>query len=162
MIMLHKMLGRLSKTLEILSAAGLIVLFALIYLQMAGRYLGLSKLGWTDELVSCTTTWMVFLGTSYLTERGGHISINLFADSQHGIRKKLLLMLIQMINIVCGTAIIYSGYIWIGQTANKVTPYLQIEYNIWYAAILVFGILSTFFSVFKLIDAAAALFEREA
>jgi TRAP-type C4-dicarboxylate transport system permease small subunit len=159
--MISKFLSRFSKILEYLTIITFLILVMLIIFQMSGRYLGLTRIGWTDELVSCATTWMVFLGTSYLTERGGHISVTLLSDSLHGLRKNLLNMFIQIVNIICGIGLLYSGFVWSLSTASKTTNNLQIKYNIWFIAIFVFGVLFTFFTIFKLIDAFKSISKND-
>ncbi|MBP7072594.1 MAG: TRAP transporter small permease [Clostridia bacterium] len=159
--MTSKYLNKFSKFLEYLTVITFLILVSLIIFQMSGRYLGLTGIGWTDEMVSCATTWMVFLGTSYLTERGGHISVSLLEDSLHGFKKNLLNTFIQIVNIICGIGLSYSGYVWSMSTANKLTNNLQIRYNIWFIAVCVFGVLFTFFSIFKLSDSFKLLLGKD-
>ena len=159
--MISKFLSRFSKVLEYFTVICFIILVILIIFQMSGRYLGLTRIGWTDEMVSCTTTWMVFMGTSYLTERGGHISVTLLSDSLQGFKKNLLNTFIQIVNIICGIGLSYSGFVWSLSTANKTTNNLQIKYNIWFIAIFLFGVLFTLFSIFKFADSLKVLSKKD-
>ncbi len=158
--MINKHLNRLSRALEILTAILFIFLIIIILIKIFGRFLGISGTGWTDEIISCFTTWMVFMGISYLTERGEHISVSLLEDSLGGIKKDFLKVIIRFINILCGFGVIFSGYFWSLSTIGKRTPYLQIYYNLWYVAVFIFGIFFTLFSIFKLIDFLKTLFNN--
>lgn len=158
--MVDKYLNRISKILELLTVIIFIILVLVILMQMISRYLSISKTGWTDEIISFATTWMVFLGTSYLVQRGEHISVTLLEDSLSGFRKNLLRVIIHISNILCGIGLLYSGYVWVLNTANKKTPYLQISYNLWYSAIFVFGVFFTLFSIFKCLMSLRILFDK--
>ncbi|HOE56038.1 MAG TPA: TRAP transporter small permease subunit [Bacillota bacterium] len=159
--MVSKYLNKFSKLLELFTVISFITLVIVILIQMASRYFKLTGTGWTDEIISCTTAWMVFLGTSYLAERGGHVSVSLLEDSLHGYKKSILRIVIQLVNVISGVILSYSGFIWSLSTANKRTQYLQIRYNIWYSAIFVFGILFAFFSIFKLLESFIVLFKKD-
>lgn len=159
--MLKKSLEKFGKILELATSIAFIFLMLVVILQMIGRWFKMTGIGWTDEMVSCGTTWMVLLGCSYLAERGGHVRVDIFTEKLGGMFKKILEIVIQLLNLACGGFILYSGYLWLKNTVGKITPILQIQYSIWYSAILVFGILFTLFSLYKFCMAVQALFTKD-
>ncbi|MCL2001583.1 MAG: TRAP transporter small permease [Planctomycetes bacterium] len=149
---MKKALGAASNIMEILTVACFLILAALVFLQIGGRWFGIRNIGWTEEMVSCFTTWMVFLGLAYLCERDGHIKITMLQDALPAWMKTIMMLVARSASILCGIAMTYSGYIWARSNATKITPSLQISYNIWYRAIWVCGIIFTVFALVKLFE----------
>ncbi len=153
---MKKALNSLSRVLELLTIACFLVLAALIFFQIGGRWIGLKGIGWTDEIISCFTTWMVFLGIAYMCERDGHIQITMLQDAVPAWMKKAMRIVIRIACIACGLAMTYSGCVWTRSTATKITPTLQISYNIWYNSVWICGAVFTLFAVAKLFESIAS------
>lgn len=154
---MKKVLSAVSNFLEILTIICFLVLAALIFFQIGGRWLGIKGIGWTDEMISCFTTWMVFLGLAYMCERDGHIQITMLQDVLPAWAKSIMVIVIRVANVLCGIAMAYSGYIWTRSTATKITPSLQISYNIWYSSVWICSALFTVFAIAKLIETIVAM-----
>lgn len=152
-----KVLGAISNIMEILTIVCFLVLAFLVFFQISGRWVDLKDIGWTDEMVSCFTTWMVFMGVAYMCERDGHIQITMLQDVLPRWMKTFLVVLIRLLNIACGVAITYSGLVWTKSTATKLTSFLQISFNIWYNAVWICGGIFTLFAVAKLLESLASL-----
>ncbi len=159
--MLNKLLEKGSKVIEALAITSFLILFLLVLLQMLGRYLGLNGIGWTDEMISCFTTWMAALGMSYLAQRKWHVQVTILLEATKGVLNRLLRILIEGINVACGLAIAYSGRLWLANSAGKITAILQVQYVWWYSAILVFGCTFAFFSFFHLLASIVGLFQTK-
>jgi len=155
---MKKIMKMTSSILEVLTVLCFLTLAGLVFLQIGGRWAGLHNLGWTDEIVSCFTTWMVFIGYAYMCERDEHICITMLQDVVPNWIKSIMVVIVRVANVLCGVAVLYSGIIWTKSTATKLTPGLQIHYNIWYNAIWVCSILFTVFAVVKLIETVIVLF----
>ena len=158
---MKKILGAVCNFLEILTVVCFLVLAALIFFQISGRWLGLKNIGWTDEMISCFTTWMVFLGLAYMCERDGHIRITMLQDALPAWMKTALMIVVRLVNVACGVAMAYSGFIWTRSTATKITPTLQISYNIWYSSVWICSALFTVFALAKLIETVVAIRSKE-
>ncbi len=154
---MKKVLRGVSNLLEILTIISFLVLASLIIFQIAGRWTGIKGIGWTDEMISCFTTWMVFLGLAYLCELDGHIQITMLQDVLPAWAKRTMMITVRLVNIGCGLAITYSGLSWTRSTATKITPSLQIHYNIWYNAVWICGAFFTLFALVKLFETIALL-----
>ncbi len=153
---MKKMLGAVCNILEIITIACFLILAALIFFQIAGRWTGLRSIGWTDEMISCFTTWMVFLGLAYMGQRDGHIQITMLQDVLPVWIRKVMVIAVRLATIACGVAMTYSGHIWTKSTATKITSNLQIHYNIWYNAVWICSAFFTVFAVVKLIETIVA------
>ena len=158
---MKKALNVASNFLELLTIACFLALAALIFFQIGGRWLGLKGIGWTDEMVSCFTTWMVFLGLAYMCERDGHIRITMLQDVVPAWTRNAMMIVVRLANIVCGIAMTYSGFTWTRSTATKITPTLQIPYNIWYSSVWICGVIFTVFAIAKFIETIVAMTAKE-
>ena len=144
--------------LEVLAVLCFLILSGLVFLQIGGRWGGLNNLGWTDEIISCFTGWMVYLGYAYMCGRDEHICITMLQDAVPRWLKTILVLIVRVMNILCGAAILYGGLKWTESTATKLTPNLQINYNLWYNAIWICSIIFIIFAAIKLIETIIALF----
>lgn len=158
---MKKALSVASDILEILTVVCFLILASLIFFQIGGRWVGLKGIGWTDEMISCFTTWMVFLGLAYMCERDGHIQITMLQDAMPGWTKHIMVIVVRLANIVCGIAMTYSGYTWTRSTATKMTPTLQVSYNIWYSSVWICGAIFTVFAVAKLVETIVSMTAKE-
>lgn len=154
---MKKALSALSNVLELLTIACFLILAGLIFFQIGGRWLGIKGIGWTDEMISCFTTWMVFLGLAYMCERDGHIQITMLQETFSAPIRAVLVIAVRLVTVVCGVAMLYSGHIWTQSTATKITPTLQIHYNLWYSSVWICSALFTLFALAKLFETIVSL-----
>ena len=157
---MKKALHVLAQMIEILTVICFVVLGCLTLYNVISRWLGGST-GWTDEIISCFTTWMVFLGYSYLCEFDQHVCVTILHDYITPGIKKIFDVIIRIVNVVCGMALTYSGYAWLTKNLNKVTPVLQLQYKYWYCAIAICSALFTLFALAKLVEQILLLFYKE-
>ncbi len=157
---MKKALHKLAQLIEILTIICFVILGCLTLINIGGRWAGVN-LGWTDEIISCFTTWMVFLGYSYLCEYDQHVCVTILHDYIPSGAKKVLDVVVRIINIICGIALTYSGYAWLSKNLNKVTAVLQIQYKYWYCAIAVCSAVFTLFAVAKLVEQILLLLHKD-
>ena len=158
---MKKIARKFSSLLEVLTVLCFLTLAALVFLQIGGRWFRLNNLGWTDEIISCFTSWMVYIGYAYMCERDEHVCITMAQDAVPAWMGTIMRLLVRVMNVLCGIAILYGGIKWTQSTASKLTPNLQIHYNIWYSAIWICSIVFTIFAALKLIEAVTALFSAK-
>lgn len=156
-LIVKKVLDAVSNVMEILTIVCFLILAGLVFFQISGRWVDLKGIGWTDEMISCFTTWMVFLGIAYMCQRDGHIQITMLQDVLPRWLKTFLVVLIRLLNVACGVAITYSGLVWTKSTATKLTSFLQISFNLWYNAVWICGGIFTLFAVAKLLETIVSL-----
>ena len=138
--------------LEALTILCFIVLAGITFLNIGGSWAGSTTLGWTEEIISCFTTWMVYLGYAYLCERDEHVAVTILHDSVPEGVKKIMWIIIRIANICAGVALVYGGWTWVQSNANKITSVLQFPYKYMYSAIYVSSILFTIFAAEKLVE----------
>jgi TRAP-type C4-dicarboxylate transport system permease small subunit len=71
---------RAERALDVLAVALFLLMFGVIILQIALRYLFNHPLVWTDEFAQYLFVWVAFLGWTMATRKRIHIGINVVAD----------------------------------------------------------------------------------
>ena len=148
---MKKAMHVLAQIIEMLTVICFVILGVLTFINLGSAWVGVNTV-WTDELISCFTTWMVFLGYSYLCEFDQHVSVTILHDYIPAGLKNVFDVIIRLVNIVCGIALTYSGYMWLTKNITKVTAVLQIEYKYWYCSIAVCSAVFTLFALAKLVE----------
>lgn len=155
-----KVLHICSNVLEAATIICFLALAGITFLNIGGSWAGSTTLGWTEEIISCLTTWMVFLGYAYLCERDQHVAVTILHDSVSDTVKKILWIVIRIANIAAGVALIYGGYLWVQSNYNKITSVLQFPYRYMYSAIYISSIIFTVFALEKLIEQIVTLKDK--
>ena len=148
----------ISVILEVVTILCFLALAGITFLNIGGSWASSTTLGWTEEVISCLTTWMVFLGYAYLCERGQHVAVTILHDAISPGAKRVIELIISIVNILAGIALVYGGWGWVQSNATKITSVLQIQYKYWYSAIYVCSALFTLFSLEKLAEQISLLF----
>lgn len=157
---MRKALSILSKILEVLTVLCFLILAGITFLNIGGSWVGATNLGWTEEIISCFTTWMVFLGYAYLCERDQHVCVTILHDVAPEGVKNIMLLVIRVANILAGVVLVYGGWIWVRSNATKITSVLQLQYRYWYSAIYICSILFILFALEKLAEQVVVLFKK--
>lgn len=109
--------GRLSRVIRVVTAievglAGIAIalIFVLILVQSAQRYLPIDGWPWTGELARFSLVWMTFVAAGVLVTRDGHIALQI-VDS---IRSPLVVRVIHVLAdlAVAGTALLFARECW--------------------------------------------------
>lgn len=74
------MFRRAERALDALAVVLFLLMFGVIVLQIALRYVFNRPLVWTDELAQYLFVWIAFLGWTMATRKRIHIGINVVAD----------------------------------------------------------------------------------
>lgn len=149
---MKKVLHTVSKVLEALTIFCFLALAGITFLNLFGSWTGSTTLGWTEEIISCLTTWMVFLGYAYLCEQDKHVAVTILHDFVPAISGKIMMIVVRVANILTGIALTYGGWTWVRSNETKITSVLQIQYRYWYSAIYICSLLFTIFAIAKLVE----------
>lgn len=129
----------LDDIIGVFSLAGIIIITSA---NVIGRYVFNSPIIWANEVSLGLFVWFVFIGTSSVMKRSGHISIDYF------VRKlpKPLASFVQVVNYLIVYILLIFAFIILGSqlTVNsslKVTSVLHISYVYIYIVIPISGIL---------------------
>ena len=92
-----------------------ISLFAVLIIacvsQVFFRFVLNHSLSWTEELARYCFIWMHLIGASLLIEAGGHATVTVVMDLLHGVARKILDILIELVIFFNGVVMLHSGII---------------------------------------------------
>lgn len=108
-----KTLQRVSNTVnKIVSYVGLAIFIVLIIacvMQVFFRFVLNNSLSWTEELARYCFIWMHMLGASLLIESNGHATVTAVLDLLHGVVRKIVDIVIELVIFFNGTVMLYAG-----------------------------------------------------
>lgn len=101
-----KMLKRFSNAVNTVVSYVGISLFAVLIIaciaQVFFRFVLNNSLSWTEELARYCFIWMHIIGASLLIESGEHATVTVILDLLHGVARKVLDVLIEMVIFING------------------------------------------------------------
>lgn len=99
---LDRLLRYLSTAEAVVGGVLLVVIFALILLQAAQRYLPGGGWVWTGELARFSLVWLTFAMAGYLMARDGHVTLKLADHVTSGAARRAVVVFAHvMVAIVC-------------------------------------------------------------
>lgn len=108
-----KILQRVSDMVNrIVSYVGIAVFFVLIIacvMQVFFRFVLSNSLSWTEELARYCFIWMHMLGASLLIEGSEHATVTAVLDLLHGVVRRVVDVIIELIIFFDGTIMLYAG-----------------------------------------------------
>ncbi len=136
--------------LRLVATASLVVLFVLILINVVARSFELAGFAWFDEVVRGCFAYMVFFGAAALWIRRDHFQVDWLELSLPGQRSKWLLRsFVAILSLGFFYVMTWYGYV-LFYKANALTPILQIQERIFYAAIPISGAVMALHSTFTL------------
>ena len=134
------------KVLYVTCAVVIGILTLIVLTQVVSRFFNYSLPG-TEELSRLFIVWMTFLGSSIAVYERGHLAVNFFVKkSNDKIRPYLYLT----VNIILGLFFLILtvyGFIFSYQSLEFTSSTLQLPMTIFYLAIPVSSLLSTYFII---------------
>ena len=119
----------------------LIGLFLLIAAGVFVRFVPISSLGWSDEIIEFAFAWMVFLGTVCLWRNRSHFRVELIpgwlAGSKSGRVLEIVLSLLALFFFLVFT---YQGWILSGKATDR-SPILELPRYLWYLVMPISGLI---------------------
>ena len=97
----------MSKSLKVISLLFLAIIVVSIAAQVIFRYLFHTPLEHTDEIAQASMIWLTFLGSAYLYEEKGHITIHVLPDTLPSVINKILSI---VIDICVASSMIYMTF----------------------------------------------------
>jgi C4-dicarboxylate transporter, DctQ subunit len=80
-----------------LATAIMIIMTILLFLQVVTRYIFGYAIVWTEEISIIFFVWVIYLGISSCTTEGGHIRIDVLPDALSPKKRRILLMITDLI-----------------------------------------------------------------
>ncbi len=118
-----------------------IVLIVACVAQVFFRFILNNSLSWTEELARYCFIWMHMIGTSLLIETKGHATVTVILDSLKGNAKKFLELIIEIVILLNGAFMAYTGFLLAQSSKANLSTALGIPMWIINISVAVGGIL---------------------
>jgi C4-dicarboxylate transporter DctQ subunit len=106
-----KLIDRIISAMESLFLGlGIIGCSAILFADVVLRYVFLMPLSWSEELVRYVMVWMVFVGSSVIVKKGGHVAVDVLPLFLPPKLKKALERLIPISAIVFCLVLFYFSW----------------------------------------------------
>lgn len=130
-----------------LSVAGLLVIVAIVFYQVFGRYVLNSSPTWTENLALVLILYVTLIGAAVGVRDAGHIGMDsLLVMLPDNLREKIEIV-IHVLVAVFGIAMAYNGWILGASVGTVKIPNLGLPEVIRYVPLIASGILIVSFSI---------------
>ncbi|MDD6072912.1 MAG: TRAP transporter small permease [Otoolea sp.] len=132
---------------KIVSYAGMVVFLVLIVAcvaQVFFRFVLNNSLSWSEELARFCFIWMHMLGASLLIEGSGHATVTAVLDLLHGVVRKIVDIIIELIIFFNGTVMLYAGLKLAYSSRNNLSTALSVPMWCINSSVAVGGLLLMF------------------
>jgi TRAP-type C4-dicarboxylate transport system permease small subunit len=117
----------------------------IIFSQVVSRYVVGRSLTWSEELGRYIFVWMSFLGMAAAIPKGAHVALDILVNNLKGVNKEILIILNNLLVIIFGIALMYSGFCLAKLGINQTSPTLKLPMQLVYIVIPVSGIILIYF-----------------
>lgn len=149
-----KQLKKVSNTVNsIVSYTGMVLFVVLIVAcvsQVFFRFVLNNSLSWTEELARYCFIWMHLIGSSLLIEGSGHATVTVIMDLMHGMARRVLDTVIELIIFFNGVIMLYSGTVLAYSSRTNLSTAMSIPMWIINSSVAVGGLLLMFQAFVKL------------
>jgi len=143
--MSRQMFKKIDRVLELMlrwgSSICLVGLLILICAVVFVRFVPITSMGWTDEIVEFAFAWMVFLCAAGLWRQRTHFRVEVITEWLGGSKAgRVLQILLSVISLVFFLVFTYEG----GLLAIKATdrsPIFEFPKTLWYMSIPISGVI---------------------
>lgn len=130
-----------------LSVAGLLVIVAIVFYQVFGRYVLNSSPTWTENLALVLILYVTLIGAAVGVRDAGHIGMDsLLVMLPDNVREKIEIV-IHVLVAVFGIAMAYNGWILGASVGTVKIPNLGLPEVIRYVPLIASGLLIVSFSI---------------
>ena len=127
----------------------LLILSAVVFV----RFVPISSMGWSDEIVEGAFAWMVFVGAAVLWRDNEHFRVMWLEDQLKGtIAIKVIRLAVEIISLIFIGVMTYYGW-HLMVSANDRSPILELPRYLWYFCIPLSGLIMTGYSCRNIISA---------
>ena len=149
-----KQLKKVSNTVNsIVSYTGMVLFVVLIVAcvsQVFFRFVLNNSLSWTEELARYCFIWMHLIGSSLLIEGSSHATVTVIMDLMHGMARRVLDTVIELIVFFNGVIMLYSGTVLAYSSRTNLSTAMSIPMWIINSSVAVGGLLLMFQAFVKL------------
>ena len=131
----------MGRSIEWIAVILTIAMTVVVFLQVTNRYIFNNPLSWTEEVARFLFVWITFLGAFIALKSKAHISVNSFVALFSTRTRTILENVVIFLTIVYLLFLIQLGFRIVYETADSVSPALNIPYAYLYLSIPVSAIL---------------------
>jgi TRAP-type C4-dicarboxylate transport system permease small subunit len=141
--MSREILQKIDRALEILLRWGsnicLVGLLSLISAVVFVRFVPITSLGWSDEIIEFAFAWMVFLCAASLWRKRAHFSVDVVTDRLSGSKAgRVLEIFLSLIALLFLLVFTYEGAL-LSIKATDRSPIFELPRMLWYMVIPISG-----------------------
>ncbi len=100
-----KIMEKAQMTLGVITLS---IFFVAILIQIVSRHMGIAII-WTEEVANYSFIWSIFMGAAVMVNRREHFSFDFLTVQLRGIKRSLLVMIIDFIVLLFALAILFYG-----------------------------------------------------
>ena len=141
---LQRVSDTVNKAVSYIGIAIFAVLIVACVLQVFFRFVLNNSLSWSEELARYCFVWMHLLGASLLIEGKEHATVTVILDMLHGVARKAVDILIELIIFFNGSAMLYAGIQLAYSSRNNLSTAMGIPMWCINSAVAVGGLLLMF------------------
>lgn len=130
----------------------LVIIIITVVLQILAREVIYMPVSWTQEAAKYSFIWMSLIGAALGIRRFTHVSIDIFVQKLPGKIQYYLNLLSHILIIIFMGFLSYYSVIFSLNASSQNSPTLGISMSIVYLSLLIFTILSTVFSIEKIVN----------
>jgi len=137
----------LMSTLRRLTLACFVTLLILLAGVVFVRFVPITSLGWSDEIVEWAFAWMVFMGAAVLWRDNEHFRVLWLPNKLNGRTSgNILALVVEALSIAFLVVMTYYG-MKLTVAAHDRSPILELPRHIWYSCIPLAGIIMIAYSI---------------
>ncbi|MBT3243259.1 MAG: TRAP transporter small permease [Bacteroidetes bacterium] len=145
----------IDKILGFLLIVLMIVLVVDVVWQVLARYVVKSPSSFTDELARFLLIWVGLFGSAYAVGKKKHLAIDILPSKLKGIKKRNLLIFINILIILFSVSILVAGgirLVYITLTLEQISPALRIPLGYIYLAVPLSGLFILYYCVEEILE----------
>jgi TRAP-type C4-dicarboxylate transport system permease small subunit len=125
------------------------------------RFVPISSLGWSDEIVEWAFAWMVFMGAAVLWRDNEHFRVTWLEQKLKGKKSgKVLDFIVKFLSLFFLVIMTYYG-MKLTIRAHDRSPILELPRHLWYACIPLAGLIMIGYSIRNLVHDVLTLIKRK-
>ena len=140
------------KTLAILTGTSLFVIFAVVLVSSLSRYLLNSPIQWSEEVAKYAMIYGTMFGMALCYLEGLHIRCTFLEDMVPEKIRHLLHFVSDLIALVSGVVITYSGYLFMMKRGAIQAPGTGIQMYYFQVAMVIGGVCLTVAAAIRLVE----------
>lgn len=135
------------RPLELVIAALMVALVAVVFAQVTLRYLTYQPVAWTEELARFTFIWLSLVGAAEGARRGAHFAVDMVPQALPGAAGRAFRCLLRLAEAAAYGAIAYAGVAILGVVHDQRSITLDMPMSYAYGAIAAGAILMCLYTL---------------